>query len=96
MLIRWSSEAASDLESVVTYISNDSQTTAHRVARNIYDRAATLTSFPYLGRAGRISGTRELPLTPLPFIIVYRVLEQVNAVEIVGILHGAQQWPPLG
>jgi toxin ParE1/3/4 len=96
MQIRWSPEAASDLESVVNYISNDSPMPAARVARNIYDRAATLASFPYLGRAGRIRGTRELPLTPLPFLIVYRVLEQVNAVEVVGIVHGAQQWPPLG
>jgi len=75
---------------------NDSRITAHRVAGNIYDRAAILASFPYLGRAGRIRGTRELPLTPLAFVVVYRVLAKADAVEIVGILHGAQQWPPLG
>lgn len=81
---------------MVNYISNDKQMAASRVARNIYERAARLAAFPYLGRVGKIRGTRELPLTPLPFLIVYRVMEQVDAVEIVGIIHGAQQWPPVG
>jgi plasmid stabilization system protein ParE len=49
MQIRWSPEAASDLESVVGNISNDSQIAAHRIARNIYDHAEALASFPYLG-----------------------------------------------
>lgn len=30
-------------------------------------------------------------LTPLPYIIVYRVLE--DAVEVARVLHGAQRWP---
>jgi len=40
---------------------------------------------------GRVEGTRELPLPPLPFVIVYRVLPE--AVEISNIIHGAQRWP---
>ena len=36
-------------------------------------------------------GTRELPLPPLPFIVVYRTLSY--AVEIANIIHGAQRWP---
>jgi plasmid stabilization system protein ParE len=32
----------------------------------------------------------------LPFIIVYRVLEQADAVEIVNVIDGAQRWPPPG
>jgi toxin ParE1/3/4 len=64
------------------------------VAQTIYDRAAALETDPYLGRRGRVEGTRELPLPPLPFIIVYRVLEQADAIEIVNVIHGAQRWPP--
>jgi len=37
-------------------------------------------------------GTRELVLAPLPFVAVYEVLE--NEVQVLRILHGAQQWPP--
>jgi len=42
-----------------------------------------------------VKDTRELPLPPLPFIVVYRVLERVDAVEIVKVIHGAQRWPPV-
>jgi toxin ParE1/3/4 len=49
-----------------------------------------LRAFPNQGRKGRVEGTRELPWTPLPLIVVYRVLEQ--AVEIANIIHGAQRW----
>lgn len=96
MQIRWSPEAAGDLESIVDYIANESPTAALRGAQSAYDRAGTLASFPYLGRMGRVRGTRELPLTPLPFFIVDRVLDQVSAVEIVSVIHGAQRWPPRG
>jgi len=36
-----------------------------------------------------MEGTRELPLLPLPFIVVYRVLKDV--VEIANVVHGAQR-----
>jgi toxin ParE1/3/4 len=64
------------------------------VAQTIYDRPDSLGTDPYLGRRGRVEGTRELPLPGLPFIIVYRVLEQADAIEIVNVIHGAQRWPP--
>ncbi|MBZ5624303.1 MAG: type II toxin-antitoxin system RelE/ParE family toxin [Acidobacteriia bacterium] len=86
---------ASDLEQIVGYIRSDNPVAARRVAQSIYDRASTLADFPRLGRKGRVSGTRELSTTPLPFIVVYRVLEQADAVEIVNIIHSAQRWPPL-
>lgn len=95
MQIRWSPEAADDLESIVDYIRLDSLDEALRVGQEIYDRSSVLRSFPYSGRVGRVEGTRELPLTPLPFIVVYRVLERAEAVEIVNVIHGAQRWPPV-
>ena len=36
-------------------------------------------------------GTRELVMSPLPYIVVYTV--RGDAVYVVRILHGAQQWP---
>jgi plasmid stabilization system protein ParE len=38
-----------------------------------------------------MEGTRELPLPPLPFVVVYRL--RGEAVEIARVLHGAQRWP---
>jgi toxin ParE1/3/4 len=42
-----------------------------------------------------VEGTRELALAPVPFIVVYRVFEHADAVEIVNLIHGAQRWPPV-
>jgi toxin ParE1/3/4 len=56
----------------------------------LYDSAARLGGHPRLGRRGRIGGTRELVVPRLPFIIVYRVLEQ--NVEVLRIIHGRRDW----
>jgi len=37
------------------------------------------------------AGTRELILSPLPWIVTYTVRD--DAIDIVRILHGAQRWP---
>ena len=94
MQIRWSPAAAADLEQLFDYIRTDNPGAAQRVAQTIYERAAGLGTYPYQGRRGRVAGTRELPLSPLPFIVVYRVLEHADAIEIVNVIHGAQRWPP--
>jgi plasmid stabilization system protein ParE len=51
-----------------------------------------LGEFPARGRPGRIDCTRELVIPTLPFIIVYRVT--VTEVELLTVVHGAQQYPP--
>ena len=92
MEVRWSPAASDDLADIVARIRSDNPDAAYRTARNIYDRAGGLINFPRGGRQGRVNGTRELPLPPLPYIVVYR--ELADAVEIVNIIHGAQRWPP--
>jgi toxin ParE1/3/4 len=91
MQIRWSAEAADDFESAIRRILQDNPSNAQRVAQIIDDRIAVLTAFPNRGRAGRVEGARELVIVPLPFIAVYRVKDEF--VEIVRLIHGAQEWP---
>lgn len=91
MQLRWSPEAADDLARIVRHIRQDNPSAADRIAILIYQRVATLETFPNLGRPGRVEGTRELPLPPLPFVVVYRL--RGEAVEIARVLHGAQRWP---
>ncbi len=91
MNIRWSPEAAADFAGIIEYIQQQNPSAALRVGPSLYDSVSSLESFPNRGRPGRIDGTRELVLAPLPFIVVYRVTR--DAVEIVRLLHGAQRWP---
>ena len=92
MQIRWSTAASRDLFGIVEYIRKENAPAAQRVARAIYENVDSLSSFPYRGRLGRLEGTRELPVPSLPFLVVYRVTR--DAVEIAGVIHGAQRWPP--
>lgn len=91
MEVRWSPEAADDLEWIVVRVRQDRPQAARRIADTIYQRCADLQLFPNRGRQGRVAGTRELVLAPLPFIVVYRI--KTDAVEVVRIYHGAQNWP---
>jgi len=58
--------------------------------QNRYERIRSLKASPHRGRPGHRTGTRELPLTPLPYVVVYSV--KPEAVEILHIHHGAQDW----
>lgn len=92
MEIRWSPAAAHDLLSIAEYIAQENPSASRQIVRAIYDAAGSLAAYPLRGRLGRVEGTRELPLPPLPFVVVYRVTQ--NAVEIANVVHGAQKWPP--
>ena len=91
MMIRWSPEAAADFAAIVEYIRKQNPSAAKRVAHAIYDGIASLASFPRRGRPGRVQGTRELVLSPLPFIAIYRI--EAEVLEIARVLHGSQRWP---
>lgn len=58
--------------------------------RKLYDAACSLKQFPHRGRVNQEADARELVMTPLPYIVVYRVLESV--VEIARIVHTSQDW----
>jgi toxin ParE1/3/4 len=88
MRLRWTASAAHDLYSIVRYIRNDKATAARIVAKTIYDGCESLVNFPFRGRIGKETGTRELVFSPLPYIAVYRVVDDV--VEILHVWHGAQ------
>jgi toxin ParE1/3/4 len=77
MRIRWSPEAAGDLERIVRRIQKDNPSAARNVANAIYEGVTSLKDFPHRGRSGRIEGSQELVLAPLPYIAVYRIKQQI-------------------
>lgn len=90
MRVRWTTDAANDLERICDYVAETSPDAARRVAKTIVEGVASLHTFPSRGRPGRVEGTREFLFAPLPFVAVYEVHAEV---QILRILHGAQQWP---
>jgi toxin ParE1/3/4 len=92
MQLRWSPAAVEDFFRIIEYIRQENAPAAQRIAKTIYESAGSLSHFPKKGRTGRVEGTRELPLSPLPFVVVYRIHKGI--VGIANVIHGAQKWPP--
>ena len=92
MRIRWTDSAVRDFTQICDYIEkHGSSSAARRVALSIHQEIDLLAKFPEHGRTGRKPDTRELVFTGLPYLAIYRIRE--NAMEIVRLLHGAQEWP---
>lgn len=66
---------------------------ALRMDIEIEQQADYLQDHPDMGRAGRVKGTRELVIQRTPFILVYRARPRAARVEVLRVLHSAQQWP---
>ncbi|NIM18546.1 MAG: type II toxin-antitoxin system mRNA interferase toxin, RelE/StbE family [Candidatus Aminicenantes bacterium] len=91
MRVRWLLKAVNDLEDLQEYIAFDNPYAASRQVEIILEAAARLEENPYIGRDGRVKGTRELVIPKTPFIAAYRIKDDV--VEILRVLHGARKWP---
>jgi plasmid stabilization system protein ParE len=50
-----------------------------------------LREFPLIGHEGLLSGTREIAVPGLPYVIVHRIeREDEESLVILGVYHGAQ------
>ena len=86
--LRWSIAAADDLEDIANYLWLHHPTFAASTLHRLYDAAKSLKAFPYAGRIGMKSGTRELVLAPLPYLLIYTVDDQ--SIHILRFLHAAR------
>ncbi|MCI5077176.1 type II toxin-antitoxin system RelE/ParE family toxin [Oricola sp.] len=90
MRIVWTRSALRQLDGILAYIADRNPVAAARVATEISERISLLADRPDIGRHGRVDDTREYVLAPLPYVVAYRVTDQV---EILAVMHGAQLWP---
>jgi toxin ParE1/3/4 len=91
MRVRWLRTALANLEAEAEYIAEDNPAAAGRVVQKILRAVDLLKQNPAMGRAGRVTGTRELVVAETPYIIPYRV--RGDAVEILRVFHAARKWP---
>lgn len=95
MQLKWTDLAAADLDHIEEFISaaNSPVIAIDAVLRIIDTVALVLIDHPEAGRLGRVKGTRELVIDDLPFVVVYRQVNLSSQVQILRVLHEAQQWP---
>lgn len=90
MRVRWTRASSVDLDHIWNYLNEHHPEFTSSTIRTIYNDVRRLAFAPRLGRVGREEGTRELVISGLPYIAVYRVKDE--SVEILHIFHGAQDW----
>lgn len=85
MRLVFAEPAERDLDSIIDYIALGNPNAAEKVYRAIVAAARRLIDFPAMGRSGRLPGTREFPMSSLPYMIVYEVGAEV--VTILAVFH---------
>jgi len=88
--VRWTTPAADDLEASQTHYLEKNPEAAREMAERVVAAKKLLLSQPELGRPGLRPATREWVVRDTPYILVYRVREDL--VEILHVWHGAQNW----
>jgi toxin ParE1/3/4 len=87
----WTEAALDDLSQQLEYVADDNPSAATRLETEIERQVDLLEQHPKIGRPGRVVGTRELVIARTPYVAIYRLRK--NVVEILKLLHGAQEWP---
>ena len=91
MRVRFSQRSIQHLTDLRAYIARESAGVADVVRLRILGTIEQLQAMPHLGRSGKSPGTRELRVSGLPFIIVYRVdLGDCEELIILGIFRARQ------
>ncbi len=94
MSIVWLPEALRNQIEQLDFVALESPLAAVDLDEEIEAQVDSLALHPRLGRPGRVKGTRELVIGRCPFVVVYRI-KAGSRVEVLRLLHGAQQWPKM-
>ena len=82
--------ALANRDAIMAYIAQDNPTAAIDLDIAFEAKAENARLRPKLYKAGRVKGTREIVVRP-NYVMVYRVAGDL--VEVLRVLHSAQQWP---
>ena len=84
--IRWSPEAAEDIEEIAAYIHKDSPLYAQKVVEELITASRRLTQFPLRGRKVPELTSTHRECFVYSYRLIYRIEEQ--HVLIVAVIHG--------
>lgn len=91
--IRFTRRFERNLNDILDFISQENPATAKRVIQDIQKSIYILEDYHGVGRKGAVEGTRELIVTQYPYIVIYRVLEPDDEVQVLDIVHMARNRP---
>lgn len=88
-LVVWSPKALEDVETIATYVADDSISYAKAVVRKIFDATRNLSNFPYSGRiVPELSDDTVREKIAHSYRVIYKVEEET--VTVLAVIHGKQ------
>lgn len=90
LAIEWTDEARQDLRQIVHYVAEHNPSAAVKLGQAIEESTWPLSEHPYLFRAGRVSGTREI-VAHKNYIVVYRIT--LTCIEVLRVMHARRNFP---
>ena len=91
MSLRFTTAAEAELASIHDFIAESDPVAADRVVGRIFKSLGNVENFPFIGRKGRLPGTREWSISGTRYFVVYRVIG--GDVEVLAIIHTSRNWP---
>ena len=91
MRLKWRGKAREDAKEIAAFVAQQNPAAAYHMYDEIRKQVGQLIDQPNIGRLGRIQGTRELVIVGLPYIVPYRINEDL--IEILRIYHTSRHWP---
>jgi addiction module RelE/StbE family toxin len=90
--IIFSERAIENLATIVRHVAQRNPEAAERPGHALIERVSILEQFPFLGSPyGKLPGVRKL--VSRPYLILYRVRDRGQFIDILRYWHGAQQTP---
>lgn len=87
MKLRWSETAADDLQNIYEFIARDKPDAALATIEKLIATVDLLLMHPHLGRPAELDARK---LIHPPFVIVYRIVDDVISIEAV--FHGKRRY----
>jgi len=91
MKIQYARLAHDDLLSLLEFIAKEDPIAAQKIAQSLHSSIDRLASFPFYGRIGDVSKTRQFVVSGLPYIVIYQVCDET--IRILRIYHSSQNRP---
>lgn len=89
MKVEWQPSALDDRDAIIEYLEPLNPHAAANLLQALVLAGDSLAMFPYRGRVGLATDTREL-VAVWPYLIIYEINQTADTVRILRIWHGAQ------
>jgi toxin ParE1/3/4 len=87
--VEWRPSALDDRAAIFAYLLDRNPYAATAITEELLLAGDSLMTFPYRGRPGLVSGTRELMVTG-PYLLIYEIDAAALCVSILRVWHGSR------